>query len=347
MADFALAYEAEWHLYRVNPDTWADGDEIGMLVSASVTYDSEGDAPELVSADLSIHGSPTEGWEPGTYRLAMRAIQDGGAERVDVATLLCESDGGEVDRGRDAKSVTGRSVLHPAATTHVRAGEYAAAGQDGAQKAADMLSECMQAPISVEGSFKLADHYDFAPGTPVLEAVWQLLRAGGFCMQVDGRGEVHIMPLPDKPALVLDRAAARLLMPQVSHSLDFSEVPNRYTAKDYDFQAVAINDDASSPTSHSSRGYWVDSYDESPARLDDETLQEYAERMLEELSTVNDERTYTRRYVPGVLPFSVVRGSMPSVGLDGDMRVVSQSLECGHGITVTEKAAKEVHAWSR
>ena len=52
-----------------------------------------------------------------------------------------------------------------------------------------------------------------------------------------------------------------------------------------------------------------------------------------------------REWYPGVLVGSVVRGSVSSVGLDGDMRVERQSITCGAGITVEERAVKEVKAW--
>ena len=344
MTDFTRAYTSEWKLYRVNPDTWADAGEVATLVSASVSHDSDGDYPEIDSGSLTVVAPGNAGWDTGYYRLAMRAIQ-GGVERVDVATLLCESSGGQLDYGADTMTVECRSVLHPAATTHVTPGEYAAAGQDGAEKAAELLRGCIQAPVQGEGSFSLADHYNFDIGQPVLEAVWMLLNAGGFCMWVTGHGEVRIAPLPTEPSLTLDRTAASVLGPTISHTLDTSEIPNRYTADEDGIRAIAQNNDAGSIVSHSSRGYWVDEYDSSPARLDGETLSEYAGRKLQELSTVQDKRTYTRHWHPDIHVFSVVRGSMAEEMLSGDMRVVSQSVECNAGIEVTETAAREVKLW--
>ena len=63
------------------------------------------------------------------------------------------------------------------------------------------------------------------------------------------------------------------------------------------------------------------------------------------MSTVRDERTYTREWWPGVHPGDIVRGSLASAGLDGDMRVSAQSFECGAGIVVTENAYGEVRTW--
>lgn len=346
MTDFSKAYTAIWSLYRVDPETWADSGEVGRLVSASLNHETDGDAPEVVSGSIEIANSPLDRWENGYYRLVMRAEQ-GGVERYDIATLLCESGSGTVDYGLDSKEIAGHSVLHPAAKQYVRIGEFCPAGTNAANKVAEMLSECVAAPISVEGSFSLADSYNFEPSMTVLQACWVLLRAGGFCMYPDGRGVIHICPLPTEPSLVLDRSAARLLSTGVQHSLDWSDVPNRYTADDDGIRAVAENNVPGSPTSHNARGYWADVYDGTPTRLSGETLTTYAARMLEELSIVEDSRTYTRRYDPNVHVFSMVRGSMPSVRLDADMRVKSQALDCSNGITVTETACQEVRSWQR
>ena len=83
------------------------------------------------------------------------------------------------------------------------------------------------------------------------------------------------------------------------------------------------------------------------ARTFFETLTAYAQRRLEEESMVYDVRTYTREWWPDIFPFSVVRGSLASVDLDGDLRVVSQTLTCGLGITVEEQSRRETYTWRR
>ncbi len=46
--------------------------------------------------------------------------------------------------------------------------------------------------------------------------------------------------------------------------------------------------------------------------------------------------TYSREWEPGVVPFSLVRASLPQHGMDGMFEVVSQTLACGKGVTVEE-----------
>ena len=105
---------------------------------------------------------------------------------------------------------------------------------------------------------------------------------------------------------------------------------------------MAVNDDPTSSVSHAARGMWVDCYDPSPARVNGETLAAYASRKLAEASVVVKRKTYTREFHPDVLPFSLVRCSLPEVDLVGDGRVLEQSLTLGYGITVQETLGFEV-----
>lgn len=47
-------------------------------------------------------------------------------------------------------------------------------------------------------------------------------------------------------------------------------------------------------------------------------------------------KTYSREWHPNVEPFSLVKASIPSYGLDGLYEVVSQRLSCGKGVVVEE-----------
>ena len=143
------------------------------------------------------------------------------------------------------------------------------------------------------------------------------------------------MPKPTTPDLELARSDLGMLMPGIHEDEDWA-VPNRYHAVQNGVTATAVNESGDNPLSFKSRGYWEDAYDTSVIRVNGETLQHYAERKLIEASVRQRKVSYVREFQPGVLPFSVVRCSVPELGLDGDARVVSQSLECSNGITVSE-----------
>lgn len=335
--DWGQSYSATWRVFRVNRNTWADAEELKNVDEINVSRTADGELLESGSMEL------TGDFESDYYRIVMTAEQGGAVERVDVATLLFDVNGGEFNYGRTAHSVDGFSVLYPASTKTVIEGEFAPKGVDGAEYAAELLSDSINAPISVEGSFTLNDHVVHEIGSSVLGAVWSVLNAGNFVMQIDGRGVVHIRPYPTEPSLIIDTSSMGIIMNGISFDSDISEVPNRYIVLTDNNKTIASNDDPESTISTVARGYCVDKVDESPVPVNGETLSAYADRKLHESSVMKEVKNYTREYAADVHLYSLIRASID--GLEGDMRVDSQTITCGRGITVQEKAVKEVPLW--
>lgn len=343
--DWTRGYSCEWRVMRVDPDTWADAGTVGGFDSATVTRELDG---TMERASLTLAATGTDRLPESWYRLVMTAIQGGSTERADVCTVWCNATEDRLAHGMVEREVTGRSVLWPVSAAVMPIGSYAPAGTDGARWAAQQISSRTPAPVTVAGGFTLDSHVVFDQGTSALDAVWQVLDAGGFTIMLDGYGNVTIAPMPTEPSLVLDAANARLLQPEATAALDWSEVPNRYVAVVGGRTAEAVNDDPASVTSTVARGFVVDADntpDTSPVMVGGETLGSYCARRLAELSVVRDEHTYSREWWPGVFPGSLVRGSLGSVGIEGDLRVTAQQLTCARGIVVEETAGREVSAW--
>lgn len=340
MIDWSKSYTSTWRVFRVNRKTWADGDLLKNVDSASISRTADGRI--LESGSLEVSGK----FESDYYRIVMTAKQGGELARVNVATLLFDVKGKSVDFGRTVHEVNGFSVLHPAETTAVTIGEYAPKGVDGAQYAKDLLESCINAPVKVEGSFILNDHVVHELGESVIDAVWAVLDAapdGGYVLQIDGDGTVNIRPKPTKPSLIINNANIGLLTNGIDAEADMSEIPNRYVVIDDETVVIATNDDPDSIASTVSRGYFVDAVDTSPIPVNGMTLAEYANEKLKELSILKEESTYVREFAPDVYLYSLVKASIK--GLQGDLRVVSQTVNCGKGITVSEKAAKETRLY--
>lgn len=335
--DWSKSYAATWRVFKVNRKTWADGEMLKSVDNVSISRTADGQLLESGSMEL------TGAFEEGYYRIAMTANQGGELQRVDVATLYFEETGGNEDYGRTKHSVNGSSVLYPADTTAITTGEYAPKGVNGAEYAAELLRSSINAPVEVEGGFTLNDYVVHELGASIIEAVWAVLDAGGYIMQIDGRGVVHILPRPTEPTLQINNSSVGLLSNGIDFNADKSNIPNRYIVIEGNNITIATNEDPESTVSTVSRGYFVDVVDTSPIAVNGETRVEYAQRQLKALSVLRDERVYVREYAPDVYLYSLVRASIR--GLQGDLRVVSQSINCGNGITVTEKAAKEVALW--
>ena len=343
MLDWQRSYASAWRVYRVNPETWADAERVEGIDSITVTRDATGDAPLMESGTVTVTNADLpRGW----YRVAMVAEQDGTRERVDVATLELVRGKGTVNHASQTDSVTARSVLYPASTYELSPSQYAPAGSDGAEYAARLLRLNCVAPVEVVGDgFPLAGNVVPEEGESALSVAWRVVDAGGHVIRITGDGTIRVMPRPTTPALELDGAGASLLLPSVDYGDSYDGVPNRLRVTEGANRVTVTNEDAASPTSRQQVGYWIDESERNPTRVGGETLDAYARRRLAELSTVRMARTYTRTWWPEVYPLDVVRASLASVRLDGDLRIERQSLECGAGITVTERAALEVRTW--
>ena len=339
MADWLGGYSAGWDVYSIDPETWADSAKVDGIMSVSIARDGTDDTPLLETGTMQCDGEAPFEWS--WCRIYMRAEQES-AESIPMATLLFEKGKESTSHQAPVTELRGRSVLQPAADRKLSRGLYAASGIDGAAYAGRLLRACTPAPVVVEGSFTLVDDLVFDLGASYLSAVWQMLNAAAWCIQIGGDGTIYIRQKPTEPALELDKAHAGLLIPGVDMTLDLTEVPNRYIAVDNGKVATAENDDVDLPASYARRGRWVETVDSSPTRIDGETLEGYAQRMLAESSTVVREYSYTREWWPEVYPYSLVRATLSEHGIRGDLRVVKQDLACGKGVTVSETAWEEV-----
>ena len=335
--DWTRGYTSLFEVHRMNVDSWAPYQKVKDVQSFAISRTCDETVPLLETATMEIDDAFEDGW----YQLSM-IVDQGSVERQNLGVFLFEKSGTKYDYNRTTTTASGYSVLKPADDRLVVHGLYALKGSNGAEQAALMLRECTPAPVVVHGKFDLAANLVFDVGMTYLAAVWLLLDAGGFCIQISGDGTINIMPKPIEASIELSRYNAELLLPGVQDDQTVINVPNRYYAIDGDRYAVAVNNNPTSIASYISRGRWVDAIDNSPAMVNGESLQEYAERKLKEATTITKKVTYSREYYPGVVPFSLVSGSMPEIGLDGYMMVITQSLTCDKGVYVQETAAQAV-----
>jgi len=70
---------------------------------------------------------------------------------------------------------------------------------------------------------------------------------------------------------------------------------------------------------------------------DNESITEYAARMLREAQRAELIASYTRRYVPEVMPGDLIGLKYTEQGLNGLFEVGSQSVELGHCADTSEE----------
>ena len=340
MINWYEGYTCRWSLFAVDTLTWADGEEVAGFQSAKITRSADGSLIE--SGSFQFDGEPPE---PGYYRLVLTARQTGGYERVEVATLLVQSTSADINYHTQAGTINGYSVLYPANTRKLVDGSYCPAGVDAAQYVGELLRESINAPVVVDTSFYINQPIVHDFGTTALNAAWEVLNVANAVLMIDGNGTVHVAMPPNVSALDLDRVNARLIVPGVKCTRNISNVPNHYVSVG-EFETVEIwNREQGSEVSTVLRGYEVTTVDTSPTPMNGETLEAYTVRKMRESSTVGERVTYKREYMPGVGVYSVVYGSADVIGIDGNARIMKQSLDCSHGILITEESERAVVLW--
>jgi len=321
-----------WRVRKIDESSWLPTEEVGGIDSVTVKRAYGKDAELIESGEMSFTGSLDEGW----YRIEALGAQGSTKQVEPIATLLFSADGADWSHNTWGGTMTGMSVLAYASERKFGLGAYAPKGADGAAYAAELLSNCIPAPVKTEGSFVLNDHIVFDLGSTIISGVWAILDSAGWCMQIDGDGTVTVMPKPTEYSLELTTETLGLVMPDASKSLPIEDVPNVMKVYDNEQYAEVRNDDADSPTSTVSRGRDIEEVEENPTRVDGETLYAYARRRLIELSDIYETIDIEREYVSGVLPYSNVRVSLAKAGIDGDFMSMSQTVECSHEIKVGE-----------
>lgn len=320
---------SSWRVRRIDPDMWLPIEEVHHVRSASIKRSiNDGSCPLLESGEITLSDTIDEGY----YRIEL--LRSSG-DLINIATLLFLPDDSDYSFGAWNGSASGRSVLAPAAEKKFKPGIFAPKGVDAPTWAADKLREAIKAPVSVEGSFKLGEHVVFDLGSSYLDGVWKVLDVGGFCIQIAGDGSVTIRSKAQEPSLIIT-SDGKGLSPKITRSLPIDDVPNVLKVYEGANEATARNDDPESPTSTVSRGREIEVVEDSPTKEEGESLANYTSRRLAELSEVYETFDVEREFVDGIYPYSIVRVNLPAPGVAGDLRIMSQDIECEYDINVGE-----------
>ena len=108
-------------------------------------------------------------------------------------------------------------------------------------------------------------------------------------------------------------------------------------AIDDDMTGIARDDSPDSPLSTVNRGREVWEQEDNCDLADNETIAEYAQRMLREAQRVSQTASYDRRYIPDIVPGDIVMLRYPAQGLDGPYVVESQDIDLGYSATTSEE----------
>lgn len=322
-------YTSTFYACFIDPRTWYDTERFEITDgSVERSADSLRQSASLTCTD---YDETEERW----VRIYMDAVQSGDVTHTPLFTGIATSPSRDIDGNVIERELECFSVLKACEDILLPRGWYVPAGRN-AVSAIKSLLEVTPAPVDGDetASPLMQDALIAEDDETNLTMIEKILKAIGWQMQIRGDGTIVLSPLSIEPAAELSPLALDIVETSLSIERDWFECPNVFRATMNEMSAVARDDDPDSPLSTVSRGREIWTQDEADLS-DDETLAEYAKRMLKEAQNVSESAKYTRRFLPDVNVGDIVRLDYPQI--QGDYRVKSQSIDLTYGGETSEE----------
>ena len=351
MVDWLSSMQQTFEYYAVDPNTWKDERRIDNVISCTIDWDSE--AETLGSATIDVEESLGECY----IRVYLVTIQNGVKEKHPLGTFLVQTPSSSFDGKIRDVSMDSYTPLLELKESPPPIGYYIAKGENIMDSAYRLVREHARAPV-VKTQCGTNVFEDFVSDTSDtwLTFLIDLISNAKYSFSLDEMGRILFSPKQDtaslQPVWTYDDGHSSILYPELSMDHDLYGIPNVvevvYSNGNDNYYSRVINDDENSPTSTINRGREIVYRETDPSIIGDPTdnkIQEYAEQLLTNLSTLEYTVTYSHGYCPVRLG-DCVRLNYSRAGLKNvKAKVVSQSISCKPGCKVTEKAVFTTKLW--
>lgn len=349
--DWSESMEQSFEYYEVDPNTWKDIRKIENVKSCSIDRDESSDT--LGSASISIVDTLGE-----TYIRAYLLIrQNGNNFRVTLGTFLVQTPSSDFDGKNRNVTMDCYTPLLELKENPPPLGYTLMKGENIMERAYEICRENCRAPV-VETKLEKVLEANFVSNTDDTWLVFlqDLLAQAKYKFYLDEEGKILFAPIQKleqlKPVWTFNDDNSSILYPDINLEHDLYGIPNvvevvcstgteMYTAR-------IVNDDPNSPTSIVNRGREI-LYRETSPNIQGipsvEQINEYAEALLEELSSVEYQVSYKHGYCP-VRVGDCVRLNYERADLkDVKAKVISQSINCETSCSVDETAVFTRKLW--
>lgn len=351
MADWLSSMEQTFEYYVVDPGTWKDVSRIDHVTSCTIRRDLE--AGTLGSATISTTDDIGECY----VRIYLVTIQNGVKERHPLGTYLIQSPAVGFDGRIQSVTMDAYTPLMELKENLPPLGYSVLKGVNVMDNVYRLTREYTRAPV-VKPTCDTELYNDFVAemNDTWLTFITDLMSNAKYEFSLDELGRILFSPKQQTAALqpvwTFDDSNSSILYPEVSVDRDLYGIPNVvevvYSNGGGYYYARVVNDDSNSPTSTVNRGREIVHRVTDPNMIGNPTnnqIQEYAEQLLREMSTLEYTLTYSHGYCP-VRVGDCVRLNYTRAGLtDIKAKVISQSIKCEPGCPVSEKAVFTKKLW--
>ena len=329
--DWSKGYTASYIMQTVDPATWRDTSVI-QIIGGTIKRELTG---KRESADVDCKGIEigVERW----VRIYLETQQDGASARTALFTGLATSPADEYEGNARSNTLSCYSVLKPCEDVALPLGWYAPQNSNGAEVIRQLLS-VTPAPVFVEADApRLSDHIIAESNENHLTMIDKILTAIDWRLRIDGDGTIRVAPKLLEPIASFDPLENDMIETKVKVSGDLYSCPNVYRATSGDVTGIARDEDPDSPLSIQNRGREVWKSESGVNLASNESIAQYARRMLKQAQQVKRAASYTRRYMPNVRPSDLIRMGYPAQGLTGVYTVQSQTVVLEYGAATDEQ----------
>lgn len=362
MADWLSSMQQTFEYYMVDPGTWKDTMRLTNVTSCTITRDSG--VETLGSATFNVTDSVGECY----IRVYLITIQNGVKEKHPLGTYLVQTPSSGFDGKTRAVSMDAYTPLLELKEGSPPIGYFVAKGENIMDRAYMLVREHARAPVARPSCITtLAYHFVAEPSDTWLSYVRDLASSAKsayidadsepeYELNLDEMGRILFSPKQDTASLLpiwtYTDDNSSILQPAITMEHDMYGIPNVvevvYSNGTMSLSSRVVNDDPNSPTSTVARGREIMHRDTNPDIIGDPTqkqLDEYAEQLLRDMSSVEYSITYTHGYCP-VRVGDCVRLNYTRAGLTNiKAKVISQSIQCTSGCQVSEKAVFTNKLW--
>lgn len=339
MVDWSSGFSARYYISVVDRVTLRDLDRIEITGGSIKRENTE--LRESASLDCVGYSEETE----QIIRIWLDAKQESGSSHIPLFTGLATSPGKNINGRLVTNNLECYSMLKIAQDMLLPRGWYAPKGISGGDLIKDLLSVIPvniyispdspgldSAIIAEDGESRLSMTDKILSSMTTDGLNWRLI--------INGYGDIFVQPYSLDPVATFGATNNDVLEPTLTVNYDWYECPNVYRAVLDNTYAIARDDDPNSFLSTVTRGREVWYEDSSVYLNENETLAEYADKMLKQAQQVAISLSYDRRFDPNVFVGDVVRLNYPAQRLSGDYMVTSQSIELGYNAKTSEEVTQ-------
>ena len=351
MPDWTKTMQQTFEYYAVDPGTWKDIKKIDFVLDSSISRDST--LETLGSASITVSESIGECY----IRIYLVTIQNGLKERHSLGTFLVQTPSYSFDGKIKNITLDAYTPLLELKENPTPLGYSILKDENVLDTAYRIVKEQVRAPVvKTQNDEMLNSNFVANLNDTWITFVRDLIANADYSLALDDMGRILFMPNQDtmslQPIWTYDDSNSSILYPELTVDRDLYGIPNVveviYSNGTEYYYGRAVNDDPSSPISTINRGREITHRESNPSLLgnpNQKRIQEYAENLLKELSSLEYTITYTHGYCP-VRIGDCVRLNYKRAGINGvKAKVISQNIKCEPGCPVTEKAVFTTELW--